>query len=143
MRPRFGPDVKHTDYKELASKLEVANLDDLDPPSEKWTELVHRTANINQSKVAAYTVKWILTYKPISVVSNHKVLSTLEPTKLSFLLSSINEFYALSCALYTLGLRADDIPLKKIEELVYSFRFRKFDETTFFMILTPDYLLVF
>lgn len=134
----FGPDPKHEDYDELKSKLRIASLDDLDPLSEKWTELVHTTANINQSKVAAYTVKWILTYKPISVVSSQ---ASMEPAKLSYLISSINEFYALSCALYALELRADAISPRKLDELIYSFRFRKYDEAAFFMILTRDYLL--
>jgi hypothetical protein len=114
--------------------------------SPQWTELVHTTVNINSSKVAAYTVKWILKYKPIVVYHqdgpafdpNFQALD--HPSKYPDFLASINENFALQCAFVALDIDATKVSRKKIEELIYCFRFRAFDESAFFMILSRDYL---
>ena len=122
------------------------SLDQVDPFSPLWTELVHTTVNINASKVAAYTVKWILRHKPIRVLSTLPELTafTGENADLTFrqpiwFLTCINEYYALQCALVALGIEAVNIDPKKIEEVIYCFKFRPFDESSYFMILSEDY----
>lgn len=126
-------------------KLE--SLHDLDPLSPLWTELVHTTANINSSKVAAYTVKWILRHKPISVISTMPDLAgaDIEPRSSDIpnlipYLNSINENYALQCALFALEIEAGRVSRNKLEELLYCLKFRAFDESSYFMILSEDYL---
>ena len=66
----FDPDV---DNPELAKKIKEENYDisKIDRLSTEWTDLVHSTANINKSKVAAYTVKWILACKPSRLPSKN------------------------------------------------------------------------
>lgn len=134
----------------ISAKLDemgVASLDDIDPLSQEWTEIVHTTANINASKVAAYTAKWILRNKPISVISTDKDITAITSDKSStrigvpqFFLTNINEEFAYHCALVVLGIDATDVSPKKHDELIYCFRFRNFDESSYFMILSKDYL---
>lgn len=126
-------------------RMGLTSIDDIDPLSSEWTELVHRSVNINASKVAAYTVKWILRYKPISVIRQGN--SEREPSGLPHLtkpqsfLTNINEQFALHSALLSLGVDATSVSQKKLDELIYAFRFRPFDESAYFMILTKDYLI--
>lgn len=119
----------------------------IDPLSPEWTEHVHRTAKLNGSKVAAFTVKWILRYKPISVISAEKLVHDISsttpsahPKELSSFLINVNEHFALLCALVALEVDLQDISRKKFDELIYCFRFRNFDESAYFMILSRDYL---
>lgn len=112
-------------------------MDSVDPLSREWTELVHKTVNINKSKVAAFTVKWILAYKPISVLSL-QIKPT--PAEQPMFFTCVNEYFALNAALFALEIDASKIPERKIDELIYAFRFRKFDELSYFMILSEDYL---
>lgn len=127
------------------ARMGVESLDDLDPLSADWSELVHRSVNINSSKVAAYTVKWIIRYKPISVVRLNAAASNGESLpeikKPQSFLTNINEQFALHSALLTLGIDATQVSQKKIDELIYCFRFRPFDESAYFMILSKDYLI--
>ncbi|MBU3259992.1 hypothetical protein KPG71_08310 [Roseovarius sp. PS-C2] len=134
--------------QEVAATLQrfgVDSIDKLDPLSPEWTELVHNSVNINASKVAAYTAKWILKYKPISVimVSGEQGVKASLPqvVKPHPFLTNINEEFALHCALLVLGIKAEQVPQKKIDELIYCFRFRDFDELSYFMILSEDYLV--
>lgn len=138
------------DSQRVAERLKefgVDRVEDLDPLSAEWTQLVHECIRINRSKVAAYTVKWILRYKPISVwKASSKEGSTRASQELpeiyvpSPLLTNINEEFAYLCALTALELDARLVPKKKQDELIYCFRFRPFDESSYFMILTEDYL---
>lgn len=133
--------------REKLAEIGVSELAEVDPLSAQWAELVHSTVNINTSKVAAYTAKWILRHKPITVISlrtdlpeenvdsEHSELQSPIP-----FLTSINENYALQCALFALEIDANSVSRKKIEELMYCFRFRAFDESSYFMILSKDYL---
>lgn len=131
----------------LLQKFGVEQIQDLDQLSAEWTQLVHDCIRTHKSKVAAYTVKWILRYKPISVfdVSNSGTTDDKERPLpdipiLSPLLANINEEFAYLCALTALGIDGRRIPKEKQDELIYCFRFRNFDEASYFMILTEDYL---
>jgi hypothetical protein len=134
----FDPEPKPEKVQKILDELKVNSFEEIDPLSVEWTRLVHETVNINASKVAAYTVKWLLQYKPISVFSDG---DQVNDTSQLGIISNINELYALNCALLELKLDAGDIQAKKLDELVYCFRFRNFDEASYFMILTKDYLL--
>jgi hypothetical protein len=134
----------------ILSESGARSLDEIDPLSPSWTKVVHTLGNVNSSKVASYSAKWILKYKPISVVSSVN-LSNLDfqsenPAKSlrmrppGFFLSNINEIYALEVALFALQLDVGDIPVEKIDNLIYSFRFRNFDESSYFSILSKDFL---
>lgn len=124
------------------AELGVASIDAVDPLSPAWTDLVHSEVNINASKVAAYTVKWILRYKPISIICTKPQTPESQPTiDVSHpFLTNINEYFALHCALVALGASIDEISKHKIDELIYCFRFRAFDESAYFMILSKEYL---
>jgi DNA-binding transcriptional ArsR family regulator len=136
----FDPKVE-LGSKELA-ELGISSIEKLDPLSPEWARLVHSAVNINASKVAAYTVKWILRYKPISVISTRVDGSEHQPSiDISHpFLTSINEFYALHCAFLVLGVDMSKVSKRKIDELIYCFRFRAFDESAYFMILSEEYL---
>jgi hypothetical protein len=134
----FNPDDRSPEFSRILSSLDLGELDGVDPLSREWTKLVHKTVNINKSKVAAFTVKWILAYKPISVISLQ-----VEPTSAEqpMFFTCVNEYFALNAALFALEIDASKISERKIDELIYAFRFRKFDELSYFMILSEDYLL--
>lgn len=147
--PKSLPEGDHESEKRIAAflkELGCKSIHELDPMSAEWSELVHSTVNINSSKVAAYTVKWILRYKPIVVyhsgdeIFDPNAKDLREERRYSGFLANVNEHYALQCALVALGIRADKIPRNKIDELIYCFRFRAFDESAYFMILSRDYL---
>lgn len=115
----------------------------IDPFSERWIDEVHEKL-INESKVAAYTAKWILAYKPLTIISDASLdLNGAEnPQHIQTkLYANINEVYALNCALSVLKVDYDDVPENRIDELIYNFRFRKFEEGLYFMILSRSYLL--
>jgi hypothetical protein len=135
-------DPKCAEGSQELDQFGVSSINELDPLSPEWAQLVHTLVNINASKVAAYTVKWILRYKPISVIStraqdpeNQPSISTSHP-----FLANINEFYALHCAFVVLGIDMSEVAKRKIDELIYCFRFRAFDESAYFMILSKEYL---
>lgn len=136
----FDPEADAENFKELVEKYQLSSSDisEIDPLSATWSHLVHESANINASKVAAYTVKWLLRYKPISVLSDS---TDIARRKQSGVVTNINEVYALNCALSELQLSTEDISSKKIDELIYCFRFRPFDESSYFMVLSRDYLV--
>jgi hypothetical protein len=141
----FNPEDE--DVEGLLKTFGKLSLAEVDPLSPEWTELVHRTANINSSKVAAYCVKWILRYKPISVISTKRTVGNIYvPGVQSVIggpnsfLSNINELFALHTALVALEIDAVSIPQRKLDELIYSFRFRSYDEAAHFSILSKDYL---
>lgn len=147
-----APDLyeKAEDAEKVRSLLEefgVKQVEDLDPLSQEWAQLVHECVRINKSKVAAFTVKWILRYKPISVLGvsdgdalGHEEKALPNISAPSSLLTNVNEEFAYLCALTALDIDANRVPKKKQDELIYCFRFRNFDESSYFMILTEDYL---
>lgn len=143
----FKNEVDQKKAAGLLKEFGVSQVQDLDPLSPEWTRLVHDCVRINKSKVAAFTVKWILRYKPISVLgvsgvgakqADEQSLPVIPAA--SPLLSNINEEFAYLCALTALEIEASRVPKKKQDELIYCFRFRNFDEASYFMILTEDYL---
>ena len=117
----------------------------IDPLSPEWTESVHSLVNVNASKVAAFTVKWILKNKPISVMNAatqiHQNLGTALPMSFDPFLANINEHFSLHCAFIALDIDARQVSSRKIDELIYCFRFRNFDESAYFMILSRENLL--
>jgi len=133
--------------RSLLQEFGVSSVSEIDELSPEWAKLVHECVRINKSKVAAFTVKWILRYKPISVFAqseiakDHDASPTLPEIPVqSPLLSNINEEFAYLCALTALEIDARRVSKKKQDELIYCFRFRHFDEASYFMILTEDYL---
>jgi hypothetical protein len=134
----FDPDETGKGLEPVLVKYEVQDLKSLSPLSPEWTHILHSTININGSKAAAYMAKWILRYKPISVFSE---ATEIEDKPQSTIVANINEIYALNCAFLELGIDSMEVSQKKIDELIYCFRFRPFDEASYFMILTEDYLL--
>lgn len=143
----FDPKFSSEEFSAQVSASSLKSIDDIDPLSPEWASLVHQTANINESKVAAYTVKWILRYKPISALVTKSGIAEMNGTTkpvdsakpLPFIMN-INEYYALHCAFLALGISAQSVSRRKIDELIYCFRFRSFDESSYFMILSKEYL---
>jgi hypothetical protein len=134
----FDPNDEDKSFSKHLARLGLSSIDEVSPLSPEWTELVHVTSNIHSSKVASYTAKWILIYKPISVISPS---SEFSKEAVNPLVASINEYYALLCALFALEIKAENVDPKRIDELIYAFRFRKFEESAYFSILSEDYLL--
>lgn len=144
----FDPKEDDPEVEAILAKQGASSISELDPMSREWAELVHRTAKINGSKVAAYTVKWLLRCRPISVVTpvpaNEEELRRVEalppPKQQSSFIANINEHFAIQSALYALELDIRDVALHRMNELLYNLRFRPFEESTYFMILSKEYL---
>ncbi|MDU8927676.1 hypothetical protein RXV86_09795 [Alisedimentitalea sp. MJ-SS2] len=134
----FDPDEVGPNLESALAKYGIEDLGSLSPLSPEWSHILHSTVNINGSKAAAYMVKWILRYKPVSVLS---LAEEVENKPHSTIVANINEIYALNCALLELGIDSVEVSQQKLDELIYCFRFRSFDEASYFMILTEDYLL--
>lgn len=133
--------------REKLESLGKDSLEAIDPLSKEWTELVHETVNINASKVASYTAKWILRYKPITVISNQSDVENFSQSDVadafknqSMFLADINEHFALQCVLIATNVALSDVSKEKQRDLIYNFKFRSFDESAYFMILNKDYL---
>lgn len=109
---------------------------DVDIFSKEWAEGVH-SMNINASKVASLTAKWVLNYKPVGVISK-SVPKT--PPKTSFIIANINEIFAFQCALLALELEMSEIPPQRVREIVYNLRFRKFEEGLYFLLFSKEVL---
>lgn len=109
----------------------------VDPFSKEWADQVH-AKDINASKVATITAKWILKYKPISVHTKRN-FEEAEHHELTFYLANINEHFAFQSALSALDVELGDVPDVNIEEFIYNFRFRPFDEGPYYMIFESLY----
>ncbi|MEE9338380.1 MAG: hypothetical protein V3U87_09890 [Methylococcaceae bacterium] len=106
-----------------------ASVDDI--YSETWCKEVHEEHKINDSKVAAFTAKWLLKAAPISIIPRNITSSIHRPENDN--LCHINERFALDCALYAL-FRDDYLSLddKSYDSLYYDFKYRNFDERAYF-----------
>lgn len=78
---------------------------------------------VNRPRKAAYTIKWIVKYKPISFDPR---LFT-EPIDTSFL-PSINEFFALRAGMRLAGISDNMIDDESVDRFIYNLGFRPFDE---------------
>jgi hypothetical protein len=105
--------------------------------SDVWCDAVHNK-KISKSKVASYTAKWLLRYSPVLVFTDSEDRYEISSEDKKRILS-INAVFCLDHIrkiLSTEGrcpklLNDDSI----ISEMIYSFRFRNFDERHFFTIL--------
>jgi hypothetical protein len=101
-----------------------------------WCESVHNK-KISKSKAAAYTAKWLLKYSPITILPDSVSRDEISPEDLKRILS-INAVFCLDHIRkiltteqgYPNSLNDDRV----ISDLIYTFRFRNFDERHFFMI---------
>jgi hypothetical protein len=100
---------------------------DIDVFSEDWARHIHLNKKINDSKVAAFTSKWLLKASPIYVVpsSENKVLDDFT--------CHINAFFVLNCVLYCLLQYDHDlVDQDDYDKLFYDFRYRIVDDRPFF-----------
>lgn len=93
---------------------------------------------VNFSKIAAYTVKWILREKPIMVRYDYAAIEKIRPSKSSLKkLTYINELYAMYLVLFIFNLQCDGlyerISLRntEVESLANKFKFHRFSENYF------------
>lgn len=94
---------------------------------EDWIIAIHKRKKINDSKVAAFTAKWLLKTMPIYI----------NPLPTQLILDDyachINESFALQCALYCLvGKNFASIDSDDYDKLFYDFKYRPFDERAYF-----------
>jgi hypothetical protein len=106
-----------------------ADIDDI--YSEAWCKEVHEEHKINDSKVAAFTAKWLLKAAPISIIPRN-ISSSIRRSE-NDNLCHINERFALDCALYALFRDSYlDLDDNSYESLYYDFKYRNFDERAYF-----------
>lgn len=103
------------------------NEDFDDIHSEEWIRRIHVDQKINDSKVAAFTAKWLLKSSLIYVKSS------IDQPILDDFTCHINEAFALNCVLYTLlGHKYDLLDRDDLDKLFYDFKYRPFDERGYF-----------
>jgi hypothetical protein len=83
----------------------------------------------SSGKIAAFTAKWLVKFKPLSVVIQPNSQASEATT---FIARHINEIFAVSHAERILG---KEFPRKLFLELVLDFRQKKFSETQLYMVL--------
>lgn len=98
-----------------------------DVNSQEWASYIHVEKKINDSKVAAFSAKWLLKASPIFILPKDGT-----PIVDDFL-CHINEFFALNCVLYCLlQYDYDLIDEDDYKKLFYDFKYRMFDERSYF-----------
>jgi hypothetical protein len=110
-------------YKEYHFNCEES----VDIFSEKWAQYIHVDKKINDSKVAAFSAKWLLKAAPIYIVpkANTPVLDDF--------ICHINAFFVLNCVLYCLLKYDHDlVDQSDFEKLFYDFRYRTVDDRSYF-----------
>jgi hypothetical protein len=103
------------------------------PMTEPWTVALHNQetgARINDAKIAALTVKWLLRYQPISLKGALPFEEIPEATlrKAEF----INESFAVAHAMSLL--KVAGLNEKTVADLLYHFKYRPYDERHFFLV---------
>lgn len=107
--------------------------------SPEWVRGLHHEDDkigkrLKFSKVAAFTAKWLLKYKPISV----EIIDGILPQDISpeerRIAASINEDFALLHSLQLLEVDSNKIEDSILMDMVYHFRYRSFDERHFFVL---------
>lgn len=147
IRSYFLDVIRYKEYHLDPKLTDIESTEGVNHLSEAWSEKLHCSSKINVSKVAAYTVKWILRYKPISVLYtdaesiNFNDVDSVPKKKTGDMLANVNEYYALHVAFLLLDIEASEVSDKTSDELIYCFRFRAFDESSYFMILSRNFLL--
>lgn len=107
------------------------NSDIEDVYSEAWCKDVHEEHRINDSKVAAFTAKWLLKAAPISIMPKDFSSSTPRPENDD--ICHINERFALDCSLYALFRNSYlNLDASSYENLYYDFKYRNYDERIYF-----------
>lgn len=99
-----------------------------EPYSQEWVEAIHKHKFISQSKVAAFSVKWILKYAPIYLEFSPSNV------KLDRLATSVNAMLALSVSLDVFGMGPQDLSERDIEHFLYHFKYRNYEEKSFFLV---------
>ena len=131
------------DYERLSKSIDSYFLDvikykeyhfnayHVDIYSEAWCKEIHEEKKINDSKVAAFTAKWLLKASPIAIIPKDNSHRIYRPENDG--LCHINERFALDCSLYAL-LRESYLNLDKetYYSLFYDFKYRNFDERLYF-----------
>lgn len=101
--------------------------DNISIGGDAWDVSVHVHKKINDSKVAAFTAKWLLKASPIYVVQKKNKPITDD------ILCHINEFFVLNCVLY--ALLQDNFHLldeDDYQKLFYDFKYRCLDDRAYF-----------
>jgi hypothetical protein len=101
--------------------------------TEPWTAALHNQetgSKINDPKIAALTVKWLLRYQPISLkgLLPYEDIPETALRKAEF----INESFALAHA--SSVLKVSGLSEKLVGDLLYHFKYRPYDERHFFII---------
>ncbi len=95
--------------------------------SEAWSKYIHDNKKINDSKVAAFSAKWLLKAAPIYIIPK------ADTPIVSDFLCHINEFFVLNCVLYCLlKYDFDLIDEDDYKKLFYDFKYRSFDDRAYF-----------
>ena len=87
---------------------------------------------INNYKIAAFTIKWILKVKPI-FITPPKDYETNDKENAE--INLINEQFCFSHALDILKIPADSLTPEVHDSFIYHLHYRNFDEATFFLLL--------
>lgn len=111
-------------YKEYHFNCDDANVNVF---TEKWARYIHVDKKINDSKVAAFTSKWLLKAAPIYLVPKK------ESPVFDDFTCHINSLFVLNCVLYCLLKYDHDlIDQDDYDKLFYDFKYRTLDDRSYF-----------
>lgn len=96
-------------------------------------KLFHGIKNANESKIAAYTIKWICKLKPLYVDPN------IENTKPTLI---VNELFAMQVGFFIMEIPRTLVPDQIFNKLIYNLVYRPFEESSmaiFFDLVSDTY----
>jgi hypothetical protein len=99
--------------------------------SKDWMDYVHREKLLHPSKVGALLSKWILKYSPIIIIPKSEELISQDDAKI---ICSANAGFALNFSLSSMGVSQEDIDKETASDVLYHFRFRNYEDRSFFLI---------
>lgn len=92
-------------------------------------DMLSDSDKVSAGKIAAFTAKWLVKFKPITIIPMDQSKTTRETCVLS---RHINEFFAVAHIEFLI-----EAPLEKtlVRELIFEFRQKKLSETQLYMTL--------
>lgn len=116
LKAHIGDDFDHLELNRVVLyNVVVSYFRDVDRHKE-----FHQTALVEQTKQAAFTIKWLAKLRPVQFRS-----STEDVTQTMLY---VNEVFAVRCGLAFMQISPDVLPQPLYDEILYTLRYRHIDE---------------
>lgn len=97
--------------------------------SEEWIDFVHKDKQINHSKVASFTLKWIMKHSPLAFWNMNDELLTFDQENI---INTANARFAISAAFKLIEKPQYSVNPEYLKRLMYHLMYRSIDERSLF-----------